>query len=134
MNWLKIGWELGRLLASTLLSVLIIALGYRKYVAPDLLSALNEAIKTTKTIASLGTIKRVEREGTAKLAKAVTTDLVKAKYPEMEMIKLAVSPATWTQIEEALETNPTGVMELIDKYGHYFGMGADGQKPQQFDF
>jgi len=134
MNWIKIGWELGRLLASTLLSVLIITLGYRKYVAPDLLSALNEAIKTTKTIASIGSIKRVEREGNAALVKAVTADLVKNQFPELEMVKLVVAPDTWEQIENALETNPTGVMELLDKYGHYFRQGEDGQTPQTFDF
>ena len=136
LNWLKIGWELVSLLIPTLLAVIVIALGYRKYVAPDLLAALEAAVKTTTTIASLGGIKRAEREGLVDLSKAVTTDIIRAKYPEMDLIKLAVSPSTWEQIEEALESNPAGVMELIEKYGHYFGMGEAeaGQKTLPTDF
>lgn len=135
MNWTKIGWDLASLLIPALLAVLVIALGYRKYVAPDLLAALEEAVKVTKTIASLGGIKRAEREGLVDLSKAVTKDLIATKFPEMELIKLAVSPGTWEQIEDALETNPAGVMELIEKYGHYFGMGQEaGQTPLTTDF
>lgn len=136
MNWLKIGWDLVDLLIPTLLAVCVIVLGYRKYVAPDLTKALEEAVKVTKTIASLGGIKRAEREGLVDLSKAVTTDIIRAKYPEMDLIKLAVSPSTWEQIEDALENNPAGVMDLIEKYGHYFGMGEAeaGQKQLPTDF
>lgn len=135
MNWIKIGWELASLLFSALLSVVATVLLYRTYVAPDLTAALEEAVKTTKTIASLGGITRAQREGTAELARAVTKDIIMAKYPELEAIKMVVSPSTWTQIEDALENNPTGVMELVDKYGEYFGIEqASGQSQPTADF
>ncbi len=135
MNWILIGSKLVDLLLPTLLSIGVIVLLYRKYVAPSLLAALDEAMKTTKTIASLGGITKAQREGTAELAKAVTKDIIMAKYPELEAIKMVVSPSTWTQIEDALENNPTGVMELVDKYGSYFGIEqTTRQTPLQTDF
>lgn len=133
MIWLNIGIELARLLVPTLLSVLIIALGYRKYIAPSLTAALEDAIKTTKTIASLGGIKKSQWADTQELSKAVTADLIKTQFPEIEFIKMALSPATWQQVEDAMETNPAGVMELIEKYGHYFTKDAQGE-PEHYMF
>lgn len=135
MNWFFIGSRLADLLIPTLLSISVIVLLYRKYVAPEILASLEAAVKTTTTISSLAGITKAQREGTAGLTKAVTQDIVKARFPEMELIKLAVSPGTWEQIEDALENNPAGVMDLIEKYGHYFGMEqTSGQSQLTTDF
>ena len=135
MNWYKLGSDTVIYLFPTLLSLVIVILAWRRYVAPELYAALEDAQKVITTLASLGGIKKADRVNLQQLSKAVTTDLVKNKYPEFDLIKMAVSPSTWEQIEDALENNPTGVMELIDKYGHYFGMKQDtGQSPLKTDF
>lgn len=134
INWQIVGIELVKTVFYVLLSLVSGALVFRKYIAPELTAALQEATKTATMLASLGGIKKADRVTTKELARAVTADLVKTKFPELELVKLAVSPGTWEQIEEALENNPTGVMQLIEEYGHYFKKGADGQEKTKFDF
>ena len=124
-SWQVLGIEAVRLVISSLFSLALGVFLFRRYIAPGLTAALEDSINITKKIASLGGIKKADYENTQELTKAVTLDLIKTRFPEIEFIKMALSPATWQQVEEAMETNPAGVMELIEKYGHYFTKDAE---------
>ena len=133
-SWQVIGIEAVRLAVSISVSLVLGALLFRKYMAPEISEALEDAQKVISKVASLGGIKKADMVSSQELSRAVTADLVKNQFPELELAKLMLSPATWEQIEDALETNPAGVMELWEKYGHYFQKGEGTQDETKFDF
>lgn len=132
MNWIKIGSNSVPFLASIILSVIIVIIGFRKYIAPDIVESLAEAKKTIETLASLGGIKKQDWHDVQKIEKAVTTDLIYDKMPELQALRLVLSENTWEQIEEMIEENPAAVMQLYEKWKPYLG-GAE-QLQEQYMF
>jgi hypothetical protein len=134
-SWYVLGSELVRLIISTSVSLVLGGFLFRKYISPPLMESLEEAQKVIKKVAALGGIKKADMVSNQELSRAVTTDLVKSQIPELELARVMLSPSTWEQIDEALETNPAGVMELWEKYGDYFKKNSDGQELKtKYDF
>lgn len=121
MNWLKMGSLLAPFVVSILVSVALGILTFRKYIAPDILTALETAENTITNLAKLSGVKSQEYKDAKTIEKVVAADLIKQKLPELEALKLMLSPDTWEQIEETIEGNPEAVIQLYEKYGHLFG-------------
>lgn len=128
MNWLKIGYASAPFLASIILSVAIVIVAFRKYIAPDIIESLEEAKKTIETLASLGGIKKQDWHDVQKIEKAVTTDLIYEKMPEIQALRLILSPSTWEQVEEMIDENPAAVMQLYEKWKPYLDGASEQQK------
>lgn len=133
-SWYVLGMELVRLIVSAAVSLVLGGYLFKKYISPPIQETLGEAQRVISKVAALGGIKKADMVSNQELSRAVTADLVKNQFPELELAKMMLSPSTWAQIEEALENNPAGVMELWEKYGHYFKKGAENQEQTKFDF
>ena len=134
MNWIKIGMQVAPFVASSLLSIVIVVLAFRKYIAPEFTAQMDEATKTIKTLAGLGGIKKADYATSKELGKSIAADFLKDRFPEAEALKLILSPKTWEQVEAAMEENPEAIMQLIDKYGDVLGIGGAQQQTAETDF
>lgn len=134
MNWQSIGSELARLILSTVFTLVLGAFVFRRYFAPEIQEALEEAQATVQKIASLGGIKKADYAEIKELETAVTADIVKSRIPELEMVRLAVPAETWEKIEEAFENNPAGVLALWEKWKPYFTEQSEQESLKQYDF
>lgn len=134
MNWIKIGMETAPYVASIILSVIIVIMTFRKFIAPELMASMEEAQKTIKTLASLGGIKKADYTTSQELGKDIAADILKEKFPEAEGLKLILSPSTWEKVEDAMEDNPAAILQLIDKYGPIIGIGGEQQQLKKTDF
>ena len=113
------------------------ALLFRRFVSPGINGALEEvteAVSKITNVAKLAGVKSTEYRDSKALEQAVSADLIREKLPELEALRMILSPSTWEQIEETLERNPEAVIQLYEKYGHLLP-GADEQaKKLEFDF
>ena len=119
MFWQKVGIEAARLIATMLLTVGVIALGWRKYLAPEFIEALEEASKVTKQIASLGGIKKADYEDVTRIENKIGAQIIASKMPELEGIKLLLGAETAADLDAFIENNPTAAMQLYEKYKHF---------------
>ena len=130
--WLNLGFEVARLL----IPVLIGGLLFRRFVSPGINEAIlsvEEGVMKITNVAKLAGVKSQEYATSKGIEKVVAADLIKQNVPELEALRLVLSPDTWDQIEEAIEDNPEAVLQLYEKYGHLLKQGgADAPKP--FDF
>lgn len=136
INWLSLGYELAFLLFSTAFTLVCGALFYRKYVAPSLMEELAKASETITNVAKLAGLKSQEYTGAKNIEKSVARDMIDNKIPELEAIKVFVSPATWEEIQDTIDNNPEAILQLWQKYGHYFngGDGASSQNEPEYMF
>ena len=132
-SWQQIGIETVRIIISVSFSLVLAALVFRKYMAPEIAGALEEAQKTIKTLASLGGIKKADLQDSKKIETLVAEDFIKTQIPELELVKKFVSPGTWEEIEETIQENPAAIIQLWDKYGHYFTSGETSSS-EEYDF
>ena len=128
MNWLKLGLAVAPFVASIVISVIIVILGFKKWIAPGINEALEEAKKTITNLAKLGGVKSQEYKDMKGIEKAVAADIITKNIPELEAIKLFLSPSTWEEIESTIENNPEAVLQLWEKYGHLL---TRDKKPEQ---
>ena len=133
MNWLKIGLNVAPFLASIVISVAAVIFAFRKWISPDITAALEEAQTTITNLAKLGGVKTQEYKDMKNIEKIVGADLIKNKLPELEMLKLILSPSTWEEIETTIEENPEAVIQLYEKYGHLLP-GATSQKQEEYHY
>ena len=132
INWLKLGWELARLVFTLLLGALL----FRKFVSPGINEALvdvREAVSKITSVAQLAGIKSAEYRDSKNIEKAVARDIINEKVPELEALKVFLSPKTWEEIEDTIDNNPEAILQLWDKYGHLIG-GLEEQKKLVTDF
>ena len=132
INWLLVGYELARLF----LSVLTCALLFRKFVAPSLnegLADVQEAVMKITNVAKLAGVKSQEYKDSKGIEQAVARDIINEKVPELEALKVFVSPATWEEIEDTIDNNPEAILQLWQKYGHLLG-GAASVKQLATDY
>lgn len=132
-NWLAIGSQLATLVITAAVTLLSGALIFKKFYAPQINLALEKAGETITNLAKLGGVKSQEYTTAKNIEKLVADDFIKQKIPELELVRLAVSPDTWDQIQEAIETNPEAVIQLWNKYGHHF-TDKEGSIETEFDF
>jgi len=132
MNWLKIGSNVAPFLATLILSVAAVILGFRRWVAPDIVKALEKAQMTITNLAKLGGVKSQEFKDMQAVEKIVGKDLIDQNIPEMEALRLFLSPSAWEQIEETIEENPAAVIQLYEKYGHL--LGGASQKREEYQY
>ena len=132
INWLLVGFETARLLITLGIGALL----FRKFVAPGIneaLEAVNEAVKKITTVAKLAGVKSQEYSAGKSIEKSVARDIINEKVPELEALKVFVSPSTWEEIEDTIDNNPEAILQLWQKYGHLLG-GDAAQKKLDFDF
>ena len=133
-NWLDFGYELAMLIVSVAFSLLIGALVFKRYLAPQITGTLEEAQETITNLAKLGGVKSQEFKSSKKIEKLVAEDFIKKQIPELELVKTFVSPSTWEEIEDTIDNNPEAVIQLWEKYGHYFTNNGAGEKENTYDF
>jgi len=121
INWLKLGYQLATLALSSTVTLAFGVLIFRKYVLPELLEALDTAQATITNLAKLGGVKSQEYTGAKNIEKAVARDIINEKIPELEALKVFLSPGTWEEIQDTIDNNPEAVLQLWDKYGHLMG-------------
>lgn len=129
--WLLAGLEVAR----ALIPLVIGALLFRKYVAPGIneaLEAVQEGVMKITNVAKLSGIKSQEYNDMKSIEKIVGRDLITEKLPELEALKLILSPGAWEQIEETIEENPAAIIQLYEKYGHL--LPGNQEKATRFDF
>ena len=132
MNWQKLGILAAPYLVSILISVAVGILAFRKWIAPGIIEALEASTKTTQTLASLGGIKKAEWNDTQALEAVITKELLTNKMPELELLKLALSPSSWEMVEEMIEENPKIALQLYEKYAPL--LGANSQKQEEYQY
>lgn len=132
LNWLQIGWEAARMLATLGIGALL----FRKFVSPGINEALEEiqegVHKITK-VAQLAGVKSAEYRDSKSIEQAVARDIIQEKVPELEALKVFVSPKTWEEIEDTIDNNPEAILQLWQKYGHLLGQ-TDAAKKTQTDY
>lgn len=129
--WLILGSELVRIL----IPVLIGAILYRKFVAPSINEALvdvHEAAEKITMVAKLAGVKAQEYKDSKAIEKVVAADLIQQKLPELEALRIILSPSAWEQIEETIAENPEAVLQLYEKYGHLLGGEAKSSERPQY--
>jgi len=132
MNWQKIGMSAVPYLVSILISVGLGILGFRRWIAPEVIEALEKSTKTTQTLASLGGLKKADWNDTQALEAVISKELILNKMPEIELLRLALSPSSWEQVEEMIAENPAVALQLYEKYKHLLG-GAE-QKREEYQY
>lgn len=132
MNWQKIGMATVPYLVSILISVAVGILGFRRWIAPGIIEALEASTKTTQTLASLGGIKKADWNDEKALETVITKELLLDKMPELELLKLALSPASWEQVEDIIETNPAAALKMYEKYAPL--LGATSQTKIEYQY
>ena len=133
IDWLSLGYELAFLLFSTAFTLVCGALFYRKYVAPSILEEMQKASETITNVAKLAGLKSQEYTGAKNIEKSVARDLINNKIPELEAVKVFVSPDTWEEIQDNIDNHPEAILQLWQKYGHYF-TGVEAKKEQEYMF
>jgi len=131
MNWQKIGMAVVPYLVSILISVVVVAFSFRRWIAPGIEETLLEAQKTIKTLAGLGGIKKADWHDEQTLETVITKELLLDKMPELELLRLALSPASWEQVEEIIQTNPAAALKMYEKYAPLLG-GAEKKASYMF--
>jgi len=132
MNWLKLGYAVAPYLVSILISVAVGILAFRRWIAPGIMEALETATKTSTQLANLGGMKKQDWHDENALETIITKELLIDKMPELELLRLALSPSSWEQVEEMIEENPKVALQLYEKYKPLLG-GAK-QTPVKTDF
>lgn len=132
MNWVKIGMLAVPYLVSILISVGVGVLAFKKWIAPGIMEALEESVKVSKTLAGLGGVKKKDWEDTKALEAVITREVLADKMPELELLKLALSPSAWEQVEEMIEENPKIALQLYEKYAPL--LGGASQKKEEYNF
>ena len=132
MNWQKIGMSAVPYLVSILISIALGILAFRRWIAPDIQGALEEATKTAKTLASLGGIKKADWNDTQALESIISTELIMEKMPELEALRLILSPSSWEQVEEMIDENPAAVLKMYEKYAPLIGVASQKQENYMF--
>ena len=132
-NWLSFGYDLAFLVVCVAFSLLSGALIFKRYLAPQINEALEKAQETITNLAKLGGVKSQEFKDSKKIESLVAEDFIKQQIPELELVKTFVSPSTWVEIQDTIENNPQAVIQLWEKYGHFF-TDKQGQGAAQFDF
>ena len=130
INWLSLGYWLATLVVTAAVSVGAGVYLFRQYVAPSINTAIQQLDKADETItnlAKLAGVKSQEYTGAKNIEKAVAEDFIKQKIPELELVKTFVSPATWEEIQDTIENNPEAVIQLWEKYGHFFTQDQESQ-------
>ena len=130
--WLNVGYTLAVMLVPLVIGGLL----FRKFIAPGINQALldvEEATLKITNVAKLAGVKSQEYTVSKGIEKVVAEDLIKQNLPELEALKLILSPSTWEQIEETITENPEAVLQLYEKYGHLLP-GAEGSKKRVADF
>ena len=118
-------------LVSIVISVIVGVLAFRQYVAPGINEALEEAQTTITNLAKLSGVKSQEYKDMKGIEKVVAEDLIKSKIPELEALRLILSPSAWEQVEDSIAENPEAVIQLYEKYGHL--LGGTSQKQIEYD-
>jgi len=132
MNWLKLGYGVAPYLISIIISVALGILAFRRWIAPDLTAALEEATKVSTQLANLGGMKKQDWHDGQKLEEIITKELIMDKMPELQALQVILSPSSWEQIEEMIEENPAAVLKMYEKYAPLLGVTA--QKQEQYMF
>jgi len=132
MNWPKLGLNVAPFLATLILSVAVGILAFRTWIAPNIQASLVEAQETITNLAKLAGVKKQDYWDETKLETVITKELLMDKMPELELLRLALSPSAWEQVEEIIETNPAAALKMYQKYAPLLG-GAE-QKREQFMF
>ena len=132
VNWQIVGIEAGRAVFYVLLSLAAAALAFRKYIAPELTAALEEATKTASMLGNLGAIKKHDLDDEKALEQIITSELIMDKMPDIQLLKLALSPGSWEQVEEMIESNPAAALKMYEKYKHL--LGGTEQKQENYMF
>ena len=134
VNWLSFGYDLAFLAVCVAFSVLTGALMFKKYVSPQITAALEEAGETITNLAKLGGIRSQEYTAAKNIEKSVGRDLIENQIPELELVKTFVSPSTWEEIQDTIDNNPEALIQLWQKYGHFFKQGAAEREKTDYDF
>lgn len=119
-------------MATSILTVIMVIIGFRKFIAPGIIESLEEAQKTITNLAKLSGVKSQEYKDAKSIEKLVAEDLIKEKIPELEALRMILSPSTWEKIEETLEENPEAVIQLYEKYGHLLGKSEQTKEKYMF--
>jgi len=132
-SWLQAGYELARLIVFGVITLVSGALIFKKFYAPQINEALLKAQETITNLAKLGGVKSQEFKDSKKIEALVAEDFIKNEIPELELVKTFVSPSTWEEIQDTIKNNPQAVIQLWEKYGHFF-TDKKTQGQTQFDF
>lgn len=132
MNWQKLGMSLVPHLVSILISVGLGILGFRKWITPGITEALEEASKTSTMLGNLGAIKKADWNDNQALEAVISKELILNKMPEIELLRLALSPTSWEQVEEMIQENPAVALQLYEKYKHLLGGTTQTQERYMF--
>jgi len=132
MNWLKIGYVVAPHLVTLILSVVVGILAFRRWIAPEILEALAKSDKVSKTLAGLGGMKKQDWHDQEALETVITKELLLDKMPELELLRMALSPSSWEQVEEMIQENPKVALQLYEKYKPL--LGGASQKKEEYNF
>ena len=133
-NWLLAGSKLAGMMFQTSVTLVCGALIYRKLVAPALTAQLALSSETITNVAKLAGVKSQEYTGAKNIEKSIARDLINNKIPELEAIKVFVSPDTWDEIQDTIDNNPEAVLQLWQKYGHHFTGVQEAQASVDYHF
>lgn len=143
INWLNLGYVAVQIVVTGILTLVSGAFLYRRYVQDEIVSmlestqeAINEAAATSKRLASLAGVKGQEYAGAKNLEKEIASDLVNQNIPELQALKMLLTPSMWEKVEEAIENNPEQVLQLYQRYKPLLQGKLAQKKPeeQSFDF
>jgi len=132
MNWVKIGLEMGTHLIWMVATLGIVLVAWRRFMAPPIMEALENANKSMKTLSVQGNIRYEEFAALGELVGEVGGEIIIKQIPELEALKLILDTGTWDKIEDAIENNPAAVIQLYEKWKHMIP-GAS-QTQDKFDF
>jgi len=132
--WLRMGFAAVPYILTGLVTLGVGVLAFRRFYAPQILEALNEATETVKKISSFAGVRSGEARAQQSLERAVSGDVIKATIPEIEALKFFVSEETWAMIEDTIQTNPGAVITLYQKYGHLLQMGDPAKPKETYQF
>lgn len=127
-DWLLFGYRLATLIFSTAVSLVCGGLIFKKWLAPVLMGELEKANETVTNLAKLAGVKSQEFTGAKSIEKSVARDMIANKIPELEAVRVFVSQDTWDEIQDTIESNPEAILQLWQKYGHFFGGDAEAQQ------
>ena len=125
INWLLMGYELARLIIFSIITLFAASQLYIKYIQPDIQERYDEAHQTITNLAKLAGVKSQEYTGAKNIEKSVARDIITQQVPELEALKVFVSPSTWEEIEDTIENNPEAIIQLWQKYGHLLSGAAE---------
>jgi len=117
--WIRLGWEIGRVLVIFLVSFGMSYLVTQKWVAPiieDFLDKMENVDKTSTNLAKLAQIKGGEVQQVKAAEKMIVEDLFENQlenYPEIEAFLSVLSP----RVADYLKENPHVILALYERWG-----------------